>query len=124
MLDQTKTYSGTQAYHEMLIKAQALCPALTYALCSLLLKAKEKAHTEHLYQVFVDPDHRFYHYFGYNDQTNTFGRFIKIVFHNLTVNTDEDRSAYIVFAHKQFVEWLKTGVVVLDDKAMLATVTL
>lgn len=125
---ETKTYSGQKAYHEMLVAAQALCPALTYLMCKLLLgckiEGKQLAVSTEVIHINQDA---FSPYFHREPRYCRMSLFLEAIFHRHTVRTNwvsSDAERQKIWADVQFVRWLQSGVVVLNDEDMLATITL
>lgn len=126
MSNPDKTYSGQKAYHEMLIRAQAMSPALTYVFCKLLLSIKVDP-AQHRQRVRVLVSDPYYNLFSRTRDTCIMARFGKEIFNDFTVwagAVDYQGTECYVAADTQFVEWLKTGVVVMDDEKQLVTITL
>jgi len=128
----TDTYSGIQSYHEMMKRAQATSPALTYALCKLLLgiPSDEKPKKDGRYTsktVVLDSNDPFAGLFHKETQYCQMSLFAKEVFGSFNVGVgyvDTYGTEQCVIADMQFVEWLRGDVVVLDDEKQLVTLKL
>lgn len=131
MNNERKTYSGEQSYHEMLRRAQSLCPSLLYVLCKLLLPVKIAGTgmlvRSEMVRVWQDagPDEIFSVHFYDKKELSRIDRFIESVFDNHTVaigwEDDRGREKYLK-ADVQFVCWLQKNVVTVDDEKMLVTI--
>lgn len=124
-----KTYSGVQAYHEMLIRAQASCPALTYILCKYLLEAqikKEKYVVKSAVISVGNPEH--VEYFDHSNERCSMTRFVGEIFgkdKNVQLKWDDANGYRKQFqADIQLVRWLQSGVVHIDHEQMLVTIKL
>lgn len=136
MSDVTKTYSGQQSYHEMLIRAQALSPVLTYLLCSLFLSTKidTRLKMQQSTSIPLHDDKRwaertatFGVYFDREPGSSKMSRFIKEVFGGFTVEvgwSDTHGHVQHLFADTPFVQWLQSGVVTMDESKLLVTINL
>lgn len=132
MQNEQKTYSGIQAYHEMLMRAQAYCPALLYVMCKLLLDADTKTKKDpnrprsrvvhHGGRDSTDPL-RFY--FNKDGRYSRMNIFCDKIFDSQTVSEctmDDYGYAKGLSADLQFVLWLKENRVTIDESKMLVTI--
>ena len=132
----TKTYSGEQSYHEMLIRAQALSPVLTYLLCDLLLRTKinpkvlvqatpsVELHDDGLY---ADRIRGFGVYFERNSESSKMSQFLRTVFGGFTIHigwTDSVGHIQHLLVDTPFVQWIQSGVVTMDESKQLVTINL
>lgn len=131
-----KTYSGEQAYHEMLVRAQARSPALLYILCKLFLgetveTKRQRVETRRIGHHDEEP---LAYYFNDGSQDplkypSFMAEFVKEIFCGYTVRYSWDNGsasytygACYLYADPQFVRWLRSGVVEIDDELELATI--
>lgn len=125
MSNPEKTYSGQQSYHEMLVRAQALSPALTFVLCTFLTKIPIDPKKLRV-GISIKADNEFFNLFAQNPDSCPMARFVKEVFHNFTVTfgmTGQMGMEYGMGADVQFVQWLQgEEVVVIDQKKRLVTI--
>ena len=128
MSDPGKTYSGAQSYHEMLMRAQAQSPALTYAMCTLLLAIKIKPETviQQSEEIcLAGGTSPICLYFHREPQHSKMHRFLEDVFRHYTVwiiSTDVYGNQKALCADTQFVQWLQAGAVTIDNERQLVTV--
>lgn len=136
MSQTTKTYSAQQSFHEMLIRAQALSPVLTFLLCNLLLKTKvdpqiriQSSANIHLCREdrWEQRARTFGVYFDLQPESSKMSKFIKEVFGGFTVSIgwgDSQGHHQHLMADTPFVQWLQSGVVTVDDEKQLVTINL
>lgn len=129
MIESKGCFSATMSYHTMLRRAQELSPALTYALCKLLLDAELKGKRANVcsQRIMLQEEYDksgFGGYFIVNmTGRNEMGQFLEMIFSNITVRLspfgtlcgDECQSVELR-AHRQFVVWLKK---LHDDKSLM-----
>lgn len=130
-----KTYSGVKAYHEMLVRAQALSPGLTYAMVSLLLaitiKPKEIYQESRSVSARDCPDFGDYFRDVYpsvdsSKPVTIMQSFLQQIFCAFVARGTRDdcgRDCKVI-AETQFVKWLKSDVVTVDKTEKLITIKL
>lgn len=109
-------FSAQDSYHEMLQRAQALDPVLTYVLCDLLREVKKAEHP--MWQSEKIPtggpsEHKYSYYFMITPQSDM-DRFLTRIFDNFTVCVRLYEGSAILFARKQFVLWLQAEKITFD----------
>ncbi len=129
-----KTYSGVKAYHEMLVRAQALSPALTFAMATLISRIKIKTGEVYQETEVVNAngcDHKLRHHFRdvyptpANERCCTIMQsFLREIFHGYTVRATREHcgDSCCLIVETQFVRWLQSGVVEFHDGDMLVTI--
>lgn len=120
-----KTYSGQQSYHEMLVRAQAYCPALLYFICKKLLgitidpkRLVQKTEEFPMHEGIPE-----WTYFGKDYKSARIHKMMVAIFQEQTVDVrgfGRDKSFFL--ADTSFVEYLKSGIVTLDDEKRLVTI--
>lgn len=124
-----KTYSGQMSYHQMLTRVQEFDPVLLYRICKLILE--EDPDRDNLRDWFESK--KFFRKDVYGSLTDNHGgqleRVIDEVFRNSTMHLgvwstscgDDDLSNNLCVRH-EFVRWLKSIELVLDDDLHLVTI--
>ncbi len=126
-----KTYSGQQAYHEMLVRAQALSPACTYVVCDLLLKIEIKPDVMQQRSRAINLSNQaesLLHLFSlHNPFESRMALFLKAAFGGFNVLIgfcDHLFAQQELVVDTQFLQWLQSDVVIVDDKSKLVTIKL
>lgn len=114
-------FTGIKSYHDMLKRAQALDPVLTYVLCDLVMRIKiiKNLASYETEKVGTDiGDHKYSYYF--------FLQHIDVltlqVFHNLTVRVSRSSDSSTLVVRREFVKFVQTLKLTFDHEDHFVTI--
>lgn len=122
-----KTFSADQSFHEMLVRAQALSPVLTYIMCWFLLRPHDKQENPLVVRSILAPHNQPFFYSRFEGKYNSsMCGFLRHIFQGYVVHVGSEdyhfNEFYFLYADVAFVHWLQSGVVTMDDKRQLLTI--
>lgn len=117
-------FSGQKSYHDMLKRAQALDPVLTYVLCDLVVrikveKSKKDYHAYETEEVSTQLNSHKYTYYFYLSHMDVL---TKEVFHDLTVRVSRCQDYSTLVVRPEFANWLKALKLTFDHENHFVTI--